>query len=55
MISIRVWNVESDHRDAKVVKFLEDEFFKSRQLGHISNPIEQEGAHFASAIEKVLL
>ena len=35
MISIRVWNVESD-RDAKVVKFLEDEFFKSRQLGHLA-------------------
>ncbi len=35
MISIRVWNVESDH-NAEAVKFLEDEFLRSRQLRHLA-------------------
>lgn len=35
MISIRVWNVESDH-DPNVIRFLEDEFLKSRQLRHLA-------------------
>ena len=35
MISIRIWNVESDS-GTKAVEFLEDEFFKSRQLGHLA-------------------
>ena len=35
MISIRIWNLESD-RDAKAVKFLENEFIRFRQLGDIA-------------------
>lgn len=35
MISIRVWNVESDH-STEAVKFLEDEFLRSRQIGHLA-------------------
>ena len=35
MISIRVWNVESDS-DPKAIRFLEDEFLKSKQLGHLA-------------------
>ena len=35
MISIRVWNLESD-RDARVVKFLENEFIRFRQLRDIA-------------------
>jgi len=35
MISIRIWNVESDN-GTNAVEFLEDEFFKSRQLGHMA-------------------
>ncbi len=35
MISIRIWNLESD-RDAKAVKFLENEFLRFRQLGDIA-------------------
>ena len=35
MISIRVWNLESD-RDARVVKFLEDEFLRFRQLEYLA-------------------
>ena len=34
MLSVRVWNLESDH-DAKAVKFLEDEFVRFRQLGQL--------------------
>ena len=35
MISIRIWNLESDH-DPKAVKFLENEFLRFRQLGDIA-------------------
>ena len=35
MISIRVWNVESDS-GTKAVDFLEDEFLEQRQLGHLA-------------------
>ena len=35
MTSIRVWNLESDH-DPKAVKFLENEFVKSRKLGDLA-------------------
>ena len=35
MISIRVWNLESD-RDAKAVKFLENEFLRFRQLEYLA-------------------
>lgn len=35
MISIRVWNVESDHT-TKAVQLIEDEFLTSRQLGHLA-------------------
>ena len=35
MISVRVWNVESD-RDAKAVKFLENEFMRFRQLEYLA-------------------
>ncbi|MYA70962.1 hypothetical protein F4009_00615 [Candidatus Poribacteria bacterium] len=35
MLSVRVWNLESD-RDPKAVKFLENEFIKFRQLGDIA-------------------
>lgn len=34
MISMRVWNVESDS-GTKAVDFLEDEFLRQRQLGHL--------------------
>ena len=35
MISIRVWNVESDN-GTKAVNFLKDAFLRSRQLGHLA-------------------
>ena len=35
MLSVRIWNLESDH-DAKAVKFLEDEFVRFRQLGQLA-------------------
>lgn len=35
MIRVRVWNVESD-RDAKAVKFLENEFMRFRQLEYMA-------------------
>ncbi len=35
MISIRVWNVESDS-GTKAVDFLEDEFLRPRKLGHLA-------------------
>ena len=35
MLSVRVWNLQSDC-DAKAVKFLENEFFRFRQLGDIA-------------------
>lgn len=35
MLSIRIWNLESD-RDPKAVKFLENEFIRFRQLGDIA-------------------
>ena len=35
MLSARVWNLESDY-DTQVVKFLEDEFVKFRQLGQLT-------------------
>ena len=35
MISVRIWNLESD-RDATAVKFLENEFLRFRQLGDIT-------------------
>ena len=35
MLSVRVWNLQSDH-EAKAVKFLENEFIRFRQLGDIA-------------------
>ena len=35
MLSVRVWNLQSDH-DAKAVKFLEDEFVRHRQLEYMA-------------------
>jgi GTPase SAR1 family protein len=35
MLSVRIWNLESDH-DAQVVKFLEDEFVNFRRLGDLA-------------------
>lgn len=35
MISVRVWHLESD-RNARVVKFLENEFFRYRQLAYLA-------------------
>ena len=35
MINVRVWNLES-HRDARAVKFLENEFLRFRQLGQLA-------------------
>ena len=35
MLSIRVWNLESD-REAKVVRFLEDTFLRFRQLEYLA-------------------
>lgn len=35
MISVRVWNLESDH-DTKASKFLENEFMKFKQLGELA-------------------
>ena len=34
-MKLRVWNLESD-RDTKAIKFLEDEFLRSRQLGDLA-------------------
>lgn len=42
MISVRVWNLQSD-RAAKVVRFLENEFLRFRQLGDIA--IRTAGKH----------
>ena len=36
MISVRVWNLQSDYDAAKAVKFLENEFLRFRQLGDIA-------------------
>ena len=35
MLSVRVWNLQSDH-DAKAVKFLENEFLRFRQLEYLA-------------------
>ena len=35
MLSVRVWNLQSDY-EAKAVKFLENEFIRFRQLGDIA-------------------
>ena len=35
MISVRVWHLESD-RNARVVKFLKNEFFRYRQLAYLA-------------------
>ena len=35
MISVRIWNLESDH-DTKAIRFLENEFVRSRELGHFA-------------------
>ena len=35
MISVRIWNLESD-RDAAAVKFLENEFLRFRQLAYLA-------------------
>ncbi len=35
MMSVRVWNVESDS-GTKAIRFLEDEFSKSKQLGYLA-------------------
>ena len=35
MISVRVWNLQSDH-DAKAVRFLENEFLKFRKLEYLA-------------------
>ena len=35
MISVRIWNLESDH-DTKAIKFLENEFVKSREFGYLT-------------------
>ena len=35
MLSVRVWNLQSDH-DAKAVKFLENEFLRFRQLEYFA-------------------
>lgn len=35
MISIRVWNVESDHSTEAAI-FLKDEFLRSQKLGHLA-------------------
>ncbi len=43
MISVRIWSLES-HRDAAVVKFLENEFLRFRQLAYLAIRTTGRGA-----------
>ena len=62
MISIRIWSLESD-RDAKAVKFLENEFIRFRQLGDIAirtagrstlRKCHRKGAPISSSLKKAI-
>ena len=62
MLSVRVWNLLSD-RDAKAVKFLENEFFRLRQLGDIAiqtagrstlRKCHTKGAPISSSLRKAI-
>ena len=62
MISVRIWNVESD-RDAKAVKFLENEFMRFRQLNELSirksgrsalRKCHKKGAPVSSSLRKAI-
>ena len=43
MLSVRVWNLESD-QDARVVRFLENEFLRFRQLAYLAIRTTRRGA-----------
>ena len=62
MISIRIWNLESD-RDPKAVRFLENEFIRFRQLGDIAirtagrstlRKCHRKGAPISSSLKKAI-
>ena len=62
MLSVRVWNLESD-RDPKAVKFLENEFIRFRQLGDIAirtagrstlRKCHRKGAPISSSLRKAI-
>lgn len=62
MLSVRVWNLQSDC-DAKAVKFLENEFFRLRQLGDIAirtagrstlRKCHRKGAPISSSLRKAI-
>ena len=63
MISVRVWNLESD-RDARAVKFLENEFVRFRQLEYLAirtvgnrvlRKCYREGVPITSSLRKAIL
>ena len=62
MISVRVWNLQSDY-DAEAVKFLENEFLRFRQLGDIAirtagrstlRKCHRKGAPISSSLKKAI-
>ena len=62
MISVRVWNLESD-RDARAVKFLENEFVRFRQLEYLAirtagrnalRKCHRQGVPVSSNLRKIL-
>ena len=62
MISVRVWNLESDH-NAQAVKFLESEFEKSKELGDLAirtagrsalRKCHEKGAPVRSSLRKAI-
>ena len=62
MLSVRVWNLQSDG-NAKAVKFLENEFFRFRQLGDIAirttgrstlRKCHRKGALISSSLKKAI-
>ncbi|MDE0681765.1 MAG: hypothetical protein OXI63_02510 [Candidatus Poribacteria bacterium] len=62
MLSVRVWNLQSDH-EAKAVRFLENEFIRFRQLGDIAirtagrstlRKCHRKGAPISSSLKKAI-
>ena len=63
MISVRVWNLESDH-DPEAVKFLENEFVRFRQLEYMAirtagrnalRKCHRKGVPVSSSLRKAIL
>ena len=62
MISVRIWNLQSDSK-AKAVTFLENEFLRLRQLGHLSirptgrnalRKCHRKGVPVSSSLRKII-